>query len=153
MQTTFLTTLANALAGTKHRLDMTVESSSATGLKILITANLGPTPEKASAAEAQLRAAMCRPLIITGSAEDVEADLVKRLTHHVRALDQGQSLLDEILQIGSEVRANAKTAPVAVENDDAATPDSSEVELEADDDTHEPDLAVNAAEVSPFDKF
>lgn len=123
MQTTFLMALATALSGTQHRLNVAIESAPNDGVKVLVTADLGPTPEKATEAEAQLRAAMCRPLIVSGSAADVDAALVHRLTKHVRGLDEGQSLLDEIRQIGAEVRNKApeasSVAPSAPADDDS----------------------------------
>lgn len=155
MQNTFLTTLATALTGTQHRLNISIESAHSNGLKVVVTADLGPTPEKATEAEAQLRAAMCRPLIVTGPAEGVETDLQNRLTQHVRALDHGQSLLDEILQIGSEVRATVKAAPAA------AAPSAADLEDE-EDDTLPRDLEAareeaiedgNGAEINPDDPY
>lgn len=111
MDQTFFSVLANALSGTQHRLNVAIESAPNSGLKVLVTADLGPTPDKASEDEIQLRAAMCRPVILTGSAGDVEQALIVRLTKHVRALDEGSSLLDEIQKMRYEVREKATKAP------------------------------------------
>ncbi|MFA7946516.1 hypothetical protein ACEK06_29340 [Pseudomonas brenneri] len=139
MQTTFLSALATALTGTQHRLYVAIESALADGLKVVVTADLGPTPEKASDSEVQLRAAMCRPLILVGSAQEIEGALVQRLTHHVQALNEGHSLLDEIRSIGATVQAKAAAeetetpvAPIsAPEVDDAEESDSGEANVDA----------------------
>jgi hypothetical protein len=107
MQSTFFSVMATALAGTQHRVNVAIETASADALKVMVTADLGPTPEKASEQEVQLRAAMCRPLILVGSAVEIEEALMKRLTQHVQALNEGVSLLDEIRSIGATVQAKA----------------------------------------------
>lgn len=107
MQSTFFSVMAAALAGTQHRVNVTIETASADALKVMITADLGSTPEKASEHEVQLRAAMCRTLILVGSAVEIEEALMKRLTQHVQALNEGVSLLDEIRSIGATVQAKA----------------------------------------------
>lgn len=107
MQSTFFSVMAAALAGTQHRVNVTIETASADALKVMITADLGSTPEKASEHEVQLRAAMCRPLILVGSAVEIEEALMKRLTQHVQALNEGVNLLDEIRSIGATVQAKA----------------------------------------------
>lgn len=112
MQSTFFSVMATALAGTQHRLNVAIESAPAEALKVMITADLGPTPEKASEHEVQLRAAMCRPLILVGSAVEIEEALMKRLTQHVQALNEGVSLLDEIRSIGATVQAKAATPAI-----------------------------------------
>ncbi|AZP73780.1 hypothetical protein EJJ20_35780 (plasmid) [Pseudomonas poae] len=119
MQSTFFSVMATALAGTQHRVNVAIETASADALKVMITADLGPTPEKASEHEVQLRAAMCRPLILVGSAVEIEEALMKRLTQHVQALNEGVSLLDEIRSIGATVQAKAATPAT----EQAATPD------------------------------
>lgn len=119
MQSTFFSVMASALAGTQHRVNVAIETASADALKVMVTADLGPTPEKASEQEVQLRAAMCRPLILVGSAVEIEEALLKRLTQHVQALNEGMSLLDEIRSIGATVQA--KSATPATEQ--PATPD------------------------------
>lgn len=113
MQSTFFSVMATVLAGTQHRVNVAIESAPAGALKVMITADLGPTPEKASEHEVQLRTAMCRPLILVGSAVEIEESLMKRLTQHVQALTEGVSLLDEIRSIGATVLA--KTATPAIE--------------------------------------
>jgi hypothetical protein len=132
MQSTFFSVMAAALAGTQHRVNVAIETASADALKVMITADLGPTPEKASEHEVQLRAAMCRPLILVGSAVEIEEALMKRLTQHVQALNEGMSLLDEIRSIGATVQAKAATPAT----EQPATPD-----LDADADDEEGDAA------------
>lgn len=130
MQSTFFSVMAAALAGTQHRVNVAIETASADALKVMITADLGPTPEKASEHEVQLRAAMCRPLILVGSAVEIEEALMKRLTQHVQALNEGVSLLDEIRSIGATVQAKAATPateqPVAPDLDADADADAEE---------------------------
>lgn len=134
MQSTFFSVMAAALAGTQHRVNVAIETASADALKVMITADLGPTPEKASEHEVQLRAAMCRPLILVGSAVEIEEALMKRLTQHVQALNEGVSLLDEIRSIGATVQVKAATPateqPVATDLDadaDAEDGDAAQV--------------------------
>ncbi|HCE7395863.1 TPA: hypothetical protein NHR60_001841 [Pseudomonas aeruginosa] len=119
MQPTFLSVMAAALAGTQHRVNVAIETASADALKVMVTADLGPTPEKASEHEVQLRAVMCRPLVLVGSAVEIEGALMKRLTQHVQALNEGMSLLDEIRSIGATVQAKASTPAT----EQPATPD------------------------------
>lgn len=126
MQSTFFSVMAAALAGTQHRVNVAIETASAEALKVMITADLGPTPEKASEHEVQLRAAMCRPLILVGSAVEIEEALMKRLTQHVQALNEGVSLLDEIRSIGATVQAKAATAPTE-------PPDTPDLDADAED--------------------
>ncbi|GAA0292224.1 hypothetical protein [Pseudomonas rhodesiae] len=126
MQSTFFSVMATALAGTQHRVNVAIETASADALKVMITADLGPTPEKASEHEVQLRAAMCRPLILVGSAVEIEEALMKRLTQHVQALNEGVSLLDEIRSIGATVQAKAATAPTE-------PPDTPDLDADAED--------------------
>ncbi|ANF89203.1 hypothetical protein A7J50_5874 (plasmid) [Pseudomonas antarctica] len=105
MQSTFFSVMAAALAGTQHRVHAAIENASADTLKVMITADLGPTPEKASEPEVQLRAAICRPLILVGSALEIEEALMKRLTQQVQALNEGMSLLEQIRSIGATVQS------------------------------------------------
>lgn len=118
MQSTFLSVMAAALAGTQHRVNVAIENASADTLKVMITADLGPTPEKASEPEVQLRAAMCRPLMLVGSALEIEEALMKRLTQQVQALNEGMSLLEQIRSIGATVQSKA-AAPAPVEAEPA----------------------------------
>ncbi|HGH3423956.1 TPA: hypothetical protein ACJIPV_004958 [Pseudomonas aeruginosa] len=134
MQSTFFSVMAAALAGTQHRVNVAIETASADALKVMITADLGPTPEKASEHEVQLRAAMCRPLILVGSAVEIEEALMKRLTQHVQALNEGVSLLDEIRSIGATVQAKAATPAT----EQAAT---SDLDADADADAEDGDAA------------
>jgi hypothetical protein len=136
MQSTFFSVMAAALAGTQHRVNVAIETASADALKVMVTADLGPTPEKASEHEVQLRAAMCRPLILVGSAVEIEEALMKRLTQHVQALNEGMSLLDEIRSIGATVQAKAATPAT----EQPATPD-----LDADADAEDGDAAQVAS--------
>ena len=110
---TLMTTLATALTGTRHRLNIAIEGAQDNALKVLVTADLGATPDTASDAEVRLRAALCRPLVLTGQAQDIEAALVERLSQQVRALEEGNNLLDEIRQLGDEARAAAAAKPKA----------------------------------------
>lgn len=127
---TLMTTLATALTGTRHRLNIAVEGAQDNGLKVLVTADLGATPDSASDAEVRLRAALCRPLVLTGQAQDIEASLVERLSQQVRALDEGNNLLDEIRQLGDEARAAAaaKSKAKATKPAAAAAPDDEQDE-------------------------
>lgn len=134
MHTTFFTAIAAALAGTQHRINVAIESAPADALKVMITADLGPTPEQASSSEVQLRTAMCRPLLLVGNALEIEASLLQRLTQHVQALNEGVSLLEEIRSIGSAAQANAATKA-------AELPASPAAETEADSEADEAEQA------------
>lgn len=124
MQPTFFSVMASALAGTQHRVNVAIETASAAALKVMVTADLGPTPEQASEQEVLLRAAMCRPLILVGSAAEIEEALMKRLTQHVQALNEGMNLLDEIRSIGATIQPKSATpateqpATPSVDDDD-----------------------------------
>lgn len=147
MQSTFFSVMAAALAGTQHRVNVTIETASADALKVMITADLGSTPEKASEHEVQLRAAMCRPLILVGSAVEIEEALMKRLTQHVQALNEGVSLLDEIRSIGATVQAKA-AAPATEQPATPALDADADADADAEDSNASQAVAGSGADSS-----
>ncbi|MGQ3825472.1 hypothetical protein [Pseudomonas alliivorans] len=147
MQSTFFSVMAAALAGTQHRVNVAIEAASADALKVMITADLGPTPEKASEHEVQLRAAMCRPLILVGSAVEIEEALMKRLTQHVQALNEGVSLLDEIRSIGATVQAKA-AAPATEQPATPAHDADADADADAEDNNASQAIAGSRADSS-----
>lgn len=105
---TFFQSLATALSGTNQSLNIDVQGVGNNQMKVLISANLGPIPEGAGAQEIKLRVALAKPMIITGTAEQIESALTSRLQSHTQAVNEGLSMLDEIRLIGAGAVKQAK---------------------------------------------
>lgn len=106
--TTFFQSIAAGLTGQNQSLNIDVQGLGDGQLKLLISANLGPIPENADTQETKLRVALSRPLIVTGTPEQIEEGLASRLASHAQAVNEGLSMLDEIRSIGAEAVAQAK---------------------------------------------
>jgi PRTRC genetic system protein E len=106
--TSFFQSIAAGLTGQNQSLNIDVQGVGNGQLKVLISANLGPIPENAGTHETKLRVALSRPLIVTGTPEQIEEGLASRLAVHAQAVNEGLSMLDEIRSIGAEAVAQAK---------------------------------------------
>lgn len=126
MSNTFFTAISQAVTGANKRINVDIEGLSEGRIKVLLSANLGPTPENACDSEIKLRAAIAMPLLVSGTAEEVEAALYQRVRSHALAINEGAAMLEQIRSLGSKAVEEAKQssikAPVAVskgEDDEA----------------------------------
>ncbi|MCG8911015.1 PRTRC system protein E [Pseudomonas sp. DP-17] len=124
MSTTFFSAVAPAVANAKQRITVDIEGLGEGRIKVLLSANLGPTPEKATDAEAALRAALAKPLVVAGTPAEVEAALLDRVTHHVQAVNEGSAMLEQIRSLGAQAIAAVQkpatkpAAPVEASDED-----------------------------------
>lgn len=123
MSHTFFTAVSQAVAMSKQRINVDIEGLGDGRIKVLLSANLGPTPESASASEVQLRAALAKPLLVSGTPEEVEEALHERVKAHAAVLNEGESLLEQIRSLGAKAMAERKgdapaTAAQPEEDDD-----------------------------------
>ena len=105
---TFFQAIATALTGTNKSLNIDVQGVANNQIKVLISANLGPVPADAGPEETKLRVALAKPMLITGTAEQIEDALASRLQTHTQAVNEGLSMLEEIRMIGAGAVEKAK---------------------------------------------
>lgn len=84
-------------------------------VKLTYTPNIGPTPDNASADIINLRSAMARPFVVSGTAEEIEAAFADRVASSAQVVQRGLTALDEIERLASAALDNArsKAAPPA----------------------------------------
>lgn len=131
MSTTFFAAVAPAVANAKQRITVDIEGLGEGRIKVLLSANLGQTPEKATDAEAALRAALSKPLVVAGTPAEVEAALLDRVTHHVQVVNEGSAMLEQIRSLGAQAIAAVqkpatKSAAPSAAPDEAADVDDDE---------------------------
>ncbi|MBB3105262.1 hypothetical protein [Azomonas macrocytogenes] len=110
MSDSFFAAISQAVNGTDRRIHIDLQGLADGRIKVLLSADLGPTPDTASNTEVQLRAALAKPLLVSGTPAEVEAALSERVCTHTAALNEGTRLLDEIRVLGSQALADAKKA-------------------------------------------
>jgi PRTRC genetic system protein E len=121
MQATFFQAVASILTAGNNAI-IEVQGLGDGQIKVVYTPNLGPTPQNASVEEVNLRAAIAKPLVVAGPADEVEADLMGHLKSKAAVVSRGLSMLDEIERLGAAALATAKAgaakaAPVAAVGD------------------------------------
>ncbi|MGE8065172.1 PRTRC system protein E [Pseudomonas sp. NPDC089569] len=109
-------------------------------IKVIYTPNLGPTPHNASDEVVSLRAAICKPMVVAGPADEVEDAFGEHIKKKAAVVTRGLSILDEIERIGAAALATAKAkapvaAPVVSASDDEGG-GLDDDDLDSDDDTH-----------------
>lgn len=79
---TFFTAISQALTDSNKRINIDVSGLEGGRVKVVLSANIGPTPAKASEAEIKLRAAIAKPMIAdsTPSGHPVHAHLARHST-------------------------------------------------------------------------
>ncbi|HHG4594546.1 PRTRC system protein E [Pseudomonas aeruginosa] len=126
MSHTFFTAVSQAVAMSKQRINVDIEGLGDGRIKVLLSANLGPTPENASASEVQLRAALAKPLLVSGTPEEVEEALHERVKAHAAVINEGASLLEQIRSLGAKAMAERKGGAPAT----AAQPEEEDDDVE-----------------------
>lgn len=133
MSKSFFNSIAGAVANSGKRINLDVTGLPGGKIKVLITANVGSVPVGASEQEAQLIAALSKPMLVSGTAEEVEEALVSRLAVHGAAVDEGVAFLEQIRAAGKSAAGAVKTQPEAQASDDldeeSPAPESAPVNL------------------------
>ena len=114
MQTnkTILHALASALsAGQSARID--VSGLGDGKVKVVYTPQIGETPEGASQEIINLRAAIARPFIVTGTASEIEEVFEARLQEKATVVSRGMNALDEIDRLAQAARKSSKPGSAA----------------------------------------
>ncbi|HHH9441213.1 TPA: PRTRC system protein E [Pseudomonas aeruginosa] len=152
MTTTFFTAVSKALTDSNKRISIDLSGLDGGRVKVIVSANIGITPENATDAEKKLRAAIAKPLVLSGTPEEVEAALYARVSAHTEVVNAGMSALDEIRKLGEAAVQAAKPAakPAAKVPQPSATPAQQRDEEELDDtDLEEGADGVPAAHAAP----
>lgn len=105
-------------------------------IKLLYTPDIGPTPENASEAVVQLRSAIAKPMVVSGTPEEIEEAFAELIASKSAVVRRGLSALDEIERLANKAVEEAKSKPAAK----AAAPASSPDESEDDADEHGSDV-------------
>jgi len=94
-------------------------------IKLVYSPEIGAAPDNASDEVIKLRSAISRPLIITGTPEEVETAFVQKIGESARAVTRGLSALDEIERLSVAALAAArspKSAPSPAPTGGSRTP-------------------------------
>ena len=87
-------------------------------VKLTFTPNLGPTPDGTSNEVINLRSAMSRPFMVSGTADEIEEAFAVRVVEASKVVQRGLSALDEIERLASAAVDSAK-AKTSVTSQDA----------------------------------
>lgn len=122
MQATFFQAVASVLTAGNNAI-IEVQGLNDGQIKLIYTPNLGPTPQGASVEEVNLRAAIAKPLVVTGTADVVESELMGHIKSKAAGVTRGLSILDEIERLGAAALNSAKAkiekaAPIAAVGED-----------------------------------
>lgn len=82
-------------------------------IKLMYTPDIGPTPENASEAVVQLRAAISKPMVVTGTPMEIEEAFANLIGDKSAVVARGLSALDEIERLAASAVAEAKAKPSA----------------------------------------
>jgi PRTRC genetic system protein E len=129
MTATFFQAVASVLTAGNNAI-IEVQGLGEGQIKVIYTPNLGPTPDNASIEVVNLRAAIAKPMVIAGTADDIESSLVNHIKQKAAVVTRGLSLLDEIERLGAAALESTKTRTANASV--AATP--ADDDLEEDDD-------------------
>ncbi|MCU9528511.1 PRTRC system protein E [Pseudomonas mosselii] len=108
-------------------------------IKLIYTPEIGPTPENASEAVVQLRAAISKPMVVSGAPAEIEEAFANLIASKAAVVARGLSALDEIERLANAAVGEAKakpsatppTAPHASDDDDDDDGDEGEAEASA----------------------
>ncbi|MGF6282026.1 PRTRC genetic system protein E [Pseudomonas frederiksbergensis] len=132
MKATFFQAVASVL-GANTSATIEVQGLGEGQIKVIYTPNLGPTPHNASDDVVNLRAAICKPMVVAGTANEVEDAFVEHIKMKAVAVTRGLSMLDEIERIGAAALASAKVkAPAASATADEGGDVDDEAESDSD---------------------
>ncbi|MFV1943286.1 PRTRC system protein E [Pseudomonas luteola] len=135
---TFFTSIASAVTA-QGRINIEASGAGEGRVRLVLSANLGPVEDNASDEIKQVHALMTRPLVATGTPEELEAALTAKLAQMSAVVAEGSATLEALRQIreqaGSKAPAPttpAATAPAPAEDasEDEREPATSPVEAE-----------------------
>lgn len=143
--------VASALsAGQSARID--VSGLGDGKVKVIYTPQIGETPEGASQEVINLRAAIARPFVVTGTASEIKDAFAARLQEKAAVVSRGLNALDEIDRLAQAARSTSKPAAAAAPAQASVATDDDE---ERDDESAEGGAAApagTAAEAAPQQK-
>lgn len=144
--------VASALsAGQSARID--VSGLGDGKVKVIYTPQIGETPEGASQEVINLRAAIARPFVVTGTASEIKDAFAARLQEKAAVVSRGLNALDEIDRLAQAARSTSKPAAAAAPAQASVATDDDE---ERDDDESAEGGAAapagTAAEAAPQQK-
>ncbi|HDS0957080.1 TPA: PRTRC system protein E [Pseudomonas putida] len=105
-------------------------------IKLMYTPEIGPTPKNASEAVVQLRAAISKPMVVSGAPAEIEEAFANLIASKAAVVARGLSALDEIERLANaavgEARAKPSATPQAASDvSDAEDEEGDEGEAEA----------------------
>lgn len=125
MSKTIFQLIADVVAGTENKVAFDIQGRTDGTIKVVITPKLGAVAANASKEAKQLHAAMHAPLVVVGTASDVESALLERIDTFTATINTGMSALDEVRSLAASAVAAAKsttakavTTPTAPEGGD-----------------------------------
>lgn len=71
-------------------------------VKLVYTPDIGPTPDNASESVVLLRAAIAKPMIVSGTPEEIEEAFADLIAAKSKGVSRGLSALDEIERLASK---------------------------------------------------
>lgn len=153
---TFFTAVSQALTDSSKHLNIDIAGLEGGRIKVTLSANIGVTPESASPAEKKLRAAIAKPMVLSGTPEEVETALYARVSAHAEVVNTGLSALDEIRKLSAAAVEAAKPSKSAAK---PVQPPASAASQGDDDDVEDDELnggadsapAAESAPVAPAD--
>lgn len=114
-------------------------------IKLIYTPNIGTTPDNASDAIVQLRAAISKPMIIAGAPAEIEEAFGKLIAQKAQVVGRGLSAMDEIERLAGAAIAEAKAKPLGA----AATKTGNAVDEDEDEDEPSGDAEPAATPAIP----
>jgi len=128
---TFFTSIASAVTA-QGRINIEASGAGEGRVRLVLSANLGPVEDNASDEIKQVHALMTRPLVATGTPEELEAALSAKLASLSAVVAEGTATLEALRQIREQAgsKAPALTTPAATATAPAPAEDASEDERE-----------------------
>ncbi|MBW5415870.1 PRTRC system protein E [Pseudomonas sp. MAG002Y] len=143
---TFFTSIATAVTA-QGRINIEASGAGEGRVRLVLSANLGPVEDNASDEIKQVHALMTRPLVATGTPEELEAALSAKLASLSAVVAEGTATLEALRQIREQASSKAVTAPAPAATPAATAPAPAE---DASEDEREPATSPVEAEDIPF---
>lgn len=125
-----------AVLTTGLKASIQIEGLGNGAVKLIYTPEIGPTPENASEAVIQLRAAISKPMVVSGTPEEIESAFADLIANKAAVVGRGLGALDEIERLASKAVDEAKAkhagkpaaAPVGRDDDDGDEAEATELQ-------------------------
>lgn len=108
---TFFAAVSRALTEQSKSVFIEVSGAGEGRIRVVITPDIGQVPADATPEAAQVYSLMARPLLVSGTPDEVESSLVARLGQLTALLDEGESTLQALREIKAKASVAAPTAP------------------------------------------